>query len=154
MSAILSSIKTYLPQHEGILPHWLLFVSIVALGNSLQAYLTTSYSSQVYLGPSPSPAQSSLPPGALSPTTPLSSRTFGTWCVIQSFVRLYAAYYISNPQIYQMAFLTYVVAWSHFMSEWWVFGTARWGRGLAGPVVIATGSLVWMWVQWEFYIKA
>ena len=25
------------------------------------------------------------------------------------------------------------------------------GRGLIGPMCVATGSLVWMLVQWEFY---
>lgn len=67
-------------------------------------------------------------------------------------VRLYAAYNIHNPQIYQMAYLTYVVAFAHFMSEWFYFKTARWGAPLAGPVVIATGSLVWMALQWGFYV--
>ncbi|CAG8960446.1 hypothetical protein HYFRA_00008165, partial [Hymenoscyphus fraxineus] len=46
--------------------------------------------------------------------------------------------------IYELAIITYAVAWLHFMSEWWVFGSARWGRGLAGPVVVANGSLGWM----------
>jgi len=68
-------------------------------------------------------------------------------------VRLYCAYYVSNPQIYQMAFLTYAVAWVHFMSEWWVFGTAKWGAPLAGPVFVANGTLVWMVCQWGFYVK-
>ncbi|EPE31221.1 hypothetical protein GLAREA_12524 [Glarea lozoyensis ATCC 20868] len=125
-------------------------VSIVSIGNTVQCYLTTNYSEQVYLGPAPTPGQA-YPPK--SPTTPLSSRTFGTWTLIQSMVRAYAAYNISNPQIYQMAYLTYVVAWLHFMSEWWVFKTARWGRGLMFPVLIANATLVWMWKQHGFYVQ-
>jgi hypothetical protein len=85
--------------------------------------------------------------------TPLSARTFGTWTLIQSFVRLYAAYNISNPAFYQLAFLTYVVAAGHFMSEWWVYKTTHWGPGLAGPVLVASSSLVWMVMQWDFYVK-
>ncbi|CAG8956580.1 hypothetical protein HYFRA_00003969 [Hymenoscyphus fraxineus] len=158
MSSLTTSILTYLPQHEGLLPKWLLFVSIVSIANTIQAYCTLTYSSQVYLGPAPSTtspkkAEAEAYPGSHSPATPLSSRTFGTWCVIQSAVRIYAAYYISNPQIYELAIITYAVAWLHFMSEWWVFGSARWGRGLAGPVVVANGSLVWMVAQWGFYVK-
>jgi len=154
MDSILSFLTSYIPQHEGLLPKWLLLVSIISVGNSMQAYLTTSYSSQVYLGPpiSSKPA-TAYDPAPNSPVTPLSSRTFGTWTLIQSLIRLYAAYYIDNAQIYQMAFLTYLVAWCHFMSEWQVFGTARWGKGLAGPVIISTGSLVWMWMQWGFYVQ-
>ena len=73
--------------------------------------------------------------------------------MIQSIVRLYAAYHISNPQMYQLAYWTYVVAFGHFMSEWWYFKTARWGEGLAGPVIVAPVSLVWMWMQWGYYVR-
>jgi hypothetical protein len=68
-------------------------------------------------------------------------------------VRLYAAYNIDNPQFYQLAYLTYVVAFGHFMSEWRYFKTARWGVPLAGPVIVASGSLVWMSLQWGFYVR-
>jgi hypothetical protein len=68
-------------------------------------------------------------------------------------VRLYAAYNISNPQIYQMAYWTYVIAFAHFMSEWWIFGTTKWGAPLAGPVIVASSSLIWMWLQWEYYVQ-
>ncbi|KAE8443893.1 hypothetical protein EG329_001302 [Mollisiaceae sp. DMI_Dod_QoI] len=159
MASILPSfISTYLPQHPGLLPQWLLLVSLISVGNSIQAYTTLTFTSRVYAGWAPSkptPAKNKSPSTtSTSPATPLSSRTFGTWTLIQSIVRLYAAYHISNPQIYEMAFLTYAVAWLHFMSEWWVFGSARWGAGLAGPVFVASGSLVWMWLQWGFYVPA
>lgn len=129
-------------------------VSILSVGNSIQAYLTLSYTSQVYLGPAnASKPATAYNPAPNSPATPLQSRTFGTWTLIQSLIRLYAAYNIENGKIYQMAFLTYAVAWCHFVSEWQVFGTARWGRGLAGPLVVSTGSLLWMWMQWGFYVQ-
>jgi hypothetical protein len=73
--------------------------------------------------------------------------------LVQSIVRIYAAYNIDNAQIYQMAYWTYVVAFAHFMSEWFYFKTARWGVPLAGPVIVATGSLVWMGLQWSYYVK-
>lgn len=73
--------------------------------------------------------------------------------MLQSMVRLYAAYHIDNPQIYQMAFWTYVVAAAHFMSEWLYYKTARWGAPLAGPVIVANLSLVWMVAQWGFYVQ-
>ncbi|KAG4434396.1 hypothetical protein IFR05_010129 [Cadophora sp. M221] len=162
MSSILESITPYLPQHEGILPKWMFFISLVALGNSIQSYLTISYTARLYAGPKPptpilsKASTSSTFPSKTpsnSPATPLQSRTFGTWTLIQSLVRIYAAYNISDPQFYELAFLTYVVAWGHFMSEWWIFGTARWGEGLVFPVCVASGSLVWMWCQWGFYVQ-
>ncbi|KIN08158.1 hypothetical protein OIDMADRAFT_152279 [Oidiodendron maius Zn] len=161
MASFLSAIEPYLPQHEGLLPKWLLFVSTVSVLNSVQAYLTLTYTARVYSeDPSlnGSNKKSDEPPHRASghPTstaTPLSSRLFGTWTVIQSIVRMYAAYYISNPQIYQLAFLTYAVAFAHFVSEWFVFGTVKWGAPLAGPVIISTSSLVWMWLQWGYYVQ-
>lgn len=55
--------------------------------------------------------------------------------------------------VYQLALWTFVVAFAHFGMEWLVFGTARWGWGLAAPVFVATGSLAWMLLQWEGYVR-
>jgi hypothetical protein len=82
----------------------------------------------------------------------LTARIFGTWTLLSSVIRLYAAYYISNPQIYQIAFATYAIAFFHFYSEWLVFGTAKWGKGLAGPAIISVGTMAWMWTQWDYYV--
>jgi hypothetical protein len=68
-------------------------------------------------------------------------------------VRVYAAYNIDHPAFYQLAFITYVVAWAHFTSEWFGFKTARWGEGLAGPVVVSNLSIVWMLAQWGYYVR-
>ncbi|KAF4635085.1 hypothetical protein G7Y89_g3011 [Cudoniella acicularis] len=134
MASILSQISAYLPQHEGLLPQWLLFVSIVSVANSIQSYITLDYTAQVYLGPATSPSSKlskPIKPASLlapnSPATPLSSRTFGTWTLIQSLVRLYAAYNIGNEAFYQLAFLTYAVAWAHFFSEWKEMGEGKGG---------------------------
>lgn len=129
----------FLPQGEGWLPSWLFLVSIVSVGNTIQAYMTTKNTREVYL-------QSG------SETSALSSRIFGTWTVLSAIIRLYAAYDISNPQLYQLAIWAYAIAWGHFMSEWLLFKTAAWGRGLAGPIFISTGSLVWMLSQWDYYV--
>lgn len=109
------------------------------MGNTIQAYLTTKNTREVYMRSG-------------QETTALTSRIFGTWTLISAVVRLYAAYNISNPQVYELALVVYTIAWVHFVSEWVVFGTAAWGRGLAGPVLISTGSLVWMFSQWAFYV--
>ena len=115
-------------------------VSLTSFGNTIQAYLTTKNTREVYVQSGPE-------------TTALSSRLFGTWTIVSAVVRLYAAYNISNPQVYQLAIWAYAIAWVHFMSEWMVFKTAAWGRGLAGPAFISTGSLVWMFSQWGYYVQ-
>ncbi|KAI9774616.1 MAG: ergosterol biosynthesis protein [Geoglossum simile] len=139
LAIMYSALVALLPSHQGLLPSWLLFISTVSLFNSVQNYTTLSLTRRVYAA---QPAQ----------TTPLSARTFGTWTAITSVVRLYAAYHITNPQVYQLALWSYVVALAHFMSEWLIFKTARLGAGLTGPLVVATMSLSWMVSQWEFYI--
>lgn len=113
-------------------------VSLIATANSFQAYTTTHFTQRVY---------------ALSTTTPLSARTFGTWTFLSAIIRFYAAYDIQNPALYQLALCSYLVAMMHFVSEWFVFGTARWGKGLAGPVFVSVGSVVWMVMQWGFYVR-
>ena len=114
-------------------------ISAVSVLNSAQAYSTLNLTKRVYSAGS-------------NQVTPLGARTFGTWTFLSSVIRLYAAYNISDPLIYQLALWTYVIAFIHFVSEWQVFGTARWGAGLAGPVFVSTGTLAWMLSQWTAYV--
>jgi len=126
--------------------------------------MTLKATRQVYAGASPNPTQSSnsLPAGipastirkdAASPVNELSARTFGTWTALSSIVRLYAAYHIHEAAVYELALWTFGLAFAHFASEWLVFGTARWGKGLAGPVFVSTVTGTWMLVQWSNYVK-
>ncbi|KAG8531687.1 uncharacterized protein KY384_003319 [Bacidia gigantensis] len=150
---------SYLPEADGYLPYWLLFIAFVSLFNTIQSFLTTSMTAQVYaLAPSATNASTatkdkSSPRAEDIQVTPLQSRLFGTWTFVAKLVRLYAAYNIHDPALYQLAVLTYVVAFLHFSSEWLVFGTAKWGRGLAGPILVSVTSLMWMGTQYQFYIK-
>jgi len=115
-------------------------VSLISVGNSIQAYSTLTYTREIY---------------GLAPhqVTSLSGRTFGTWTFLSSIIRLYAALNIHDPLVFQLAIATYGVAWMHFVSEWVGFGTARWGRALAGPVVVSTGTLAWMLSTWGSYVQ-
>lgn len=117
----------------------------------MQAYISLKGTQEVYAGPSPS-GISKDQKASSSPVTPLSARTFGTWTAISSIVRLYAAYHINDPTIYEICMWTFGIAFVHFASEWLVFGTARWSRGLAGPVFVATGTLTWMVLQRAAYV--
>ncbi|KAI9682671.1 MAG: ergosterol biosynthesis protein [Trizodia sp. TS-e1964] len=143
----MDNLRAYLPQSEGLLPQWLLLVSLISIGNSIQAYSTLAYTRRVYAGSS-----TSLPPH-VSPATPLSSRTFGTWSLLSGLLRLYAAYHVGDAALYELVMCSYVVGCAHFASEWLVFGSAKWNAGLASPLVVAGGSLVWMLTQWGFYVR-
>lgn len=116
---------------------------MVSVFNSVQTYLSQdlALTRRVYEGASP------------TEVTRLSARTFGTWTFITSVVRFYGAYHlVGNKQIYELCLWTFVVAGGHFFTEWLVYGTARLGKGLAGPLVVATTSLAWMVSQKEFYV--
>ncbi|KAF2091489.1 ergosterol 28 [Saccharata proteae CBS 121410] len=147
----MSSLWDYFPQHEGVLPKVLFFIGVAAVFNTIQSYTTLRMTSQVYLGPPTGPR----PPGSPypSPTTPLHSRTFGTWTALQGIVRMYAAYNIESAAVYQLCMWTNAIAVWHFYSEWLVFGSTRWNKGLAGPLVVSVTGLVWMWVVYGDYVQ-
>lgn len=88
-----------------------------------------------------------------SSVTNLSARTFGTWTFITSIVRLYGAYHINSQPMYDLALATYLVAGAHFFSEWLIFNTAKLGKGLAGPLIVASSTIIWMTLQRDFYIN-
>ncbi|EMC93499.1 hypothetical protein BAUCODRAFT_75681 [Baudoinia panamericana UAMH 10762] len=156
MSSTLHTVGSYVP--DGLLPKWLLFLSIVSIGNTVQSYVSLAGTREVYAGPASRSTPSVAPPGTASkqhtsPVTELSARTFGTWTALSSIVRLYAAYNIHDPVVYQLALWTYGLAFAHFTSEWLIFGTARWGRGLAGPLFVATLTPLWMLAQYSDYVR-
>jgi hypothetical protein len=58
----------------------------------------------------------------------------------------------SNDSVYNITLASFVVAGAHFISEWMVFKTAKFGKGLVGPLVVAGVTTIWMILQREFYI--
>ncbi|KAK9246702.1 hypothetical protein V1506DRAFT_456576 [Lipomyces tetrasporus] len=131
----------YLPQASGLLPKWLLFISVVSAFNSAQSYFGgLTLTRRVYEA---NPAQ----------VTGLSARTFGTWTFLTSLIRLYGAYHINDPAVYDITYATYIVALMHFSSEWIIYKTAKLGKGLAGPLIVSTTTLVWMGLQKSYYLS-
>ncbi|PGH27953.1 hypothetical protein AJ80_00207 [Polytolypa hystricis UAMH7299] len=134
----MSSLLLYLPQQSGLLPKWLFFVSVVSSLNSLQSYRSPFYASQLY---------NAAPPNALA------SRTFGTWTFLSCVIRMYGAYFIDEPHVYDLTMATYAVALTHFLSEWLVFGSAKAKGRFVSPLCVATGSLLWMVCQRSAYLE-
>jgi len=144
MIIAMESVSKLLPPHKGLLPKWLLVLSAMSVFNTIQTHRSLQLAEQIYTAP---------PKSSKPEVTPLSSRTFGTWTLLSAIVRFYAAYHINEPTVYKLALWTYLTALFHFTSEWLVFDTARWGKGLASPVLVASGTTVWMLTQWRNYIK-
>jgi len=145
------SILEYLPQSitGGKLPYWLLFISVVSIFNSIQTYQSKdlALTKKVY------ESQGKEFHNGTDQVTHLSARTFGTWTFITSIVRFYGAYHLNNPQVYQLVQWTYVVAAGHFLSEWLVYKTCKFGKGIAGPMIVSSISLIWMYLQKDFYLN-
>ncbi|KAF8738110.1 hypothetical protein AX14_011870 [Amanita brunnescens Koide BX004] len=139
---MLAGLDQFLPQTSGWLAHWQLFVAVTALFNTVQNYLTLKFTRRIY---------NNVPPSSV---TPLQARTFGAWTLTAAIVRAYAAYNISHKPIYDMAMLTYLIAFGHFFSEFLIFRTANFGAGLLGPAIVSTTTLIWMITQYDSYVKA
>lgn len=138
---MLSYLQSLLPESNGgKLPYWLLFISVVSAFNSVQTYQDLSLTKRVY----------EKDPNQVSP---LSARTFGTWTLITSIVRFYGAYHLNVKEVYQLTQFTFVIAAWHFLSEWLYFGTCKLGKGLSGPLIVSSSSLIWMYLQKDFYLN-
>ncbi|KAI5926207.1 hypothetical protein F4810DRAFT_655936 [Camillea tinctor] len=176
----MDSLAAYLPPAKGYLPYYMLSLSIIAVGNSLQNYATLHYSRRLYNGlftPNPSlgprtPSYdpddstskllpSSLPPSSSPPksgratdqVTPLAARLFGTYTLVSAIVRLYASYHLHIGPLYDLALWTYVVALGHFGSEFLVYRTARLGAPVLFPFFFASVGIAWMVSQRGFYVE-
>jgi hypothetical protein len=129
----------WVPQLPGILPKWLLFISVVSVFNSFQSYTAGLALTQRVYEAKP------------QEVTALSARTFGTWTLVSAIIRFYGAYYLNVPQVYQITFASYCIALFHFGLEWIIYKTAKLGKGLAGPLIVSTVTITWMWNQWDYY---
>ncbi|KAI1076828.1 transmembrane domain-containing protein [Whalleya microplaca] len=179
----MDALTAYLPPAKGYLPYYMLGLSIIAVGNSLQNYLTLHYSRRLYNGqftpatnlppksasfdPADSPSKlqpvSPSSPSSSSSTkegrvqdqvTPLAARLFGTYTLISAIVRIYASYHLAVAPVYHLALWTYVVALLHFGSEFAVYKTARLGAPVLFPFFFASVGIAWMVSQYGFYVEA
>ncbi|KAG2413584.1 hypothetical protein HFD88_002773 [Aspergillus terreus] len=141
----MAELLSYLPPFEGLLPKWLFLVAAVSAANSLQAYRSESYAAQLYNGKTAD---------GRPVTNPLSSRTFGTWTFLSSVIRMYAAYNITTPAVYDMAMWSFGIALVHFVGEWLGFSSAQLKGRFVSPLIVASSTLAWMWTQRDGYLGA
>ncbi|KAH9824506.1 ergosterol biosynthetic protein 28, partial [Teratosphaeria destructans] len=64
----MDTLTSYLPPTPGLLPQWLLLISLVSLGNSIQAYISPAGTRQVYAN------HARADPRHPSQVTPLAAR--------------------------------------------------------------------------------
>ena len=124
---------------EGLLPKWLLFISVVSMFNTVQNFAGTSLTRRIY---------AKRP----SEVTALTSHLFGVWTLLSAVIRYQAAWDISNPTLYRLAQTTFGIALFHFCSELFVFKSARLNGPFFSPLVVASVSLTWMYMQKSYYL--
>ncbi|CDO52700.1 similar to Saccharomyces cerevisiae YER044C ERG28 Endoplasmic reticulum membrane protein, may facilitate protein-protein interactions between the Erg26p dehydrogenase and the Erg27p 3-ketoreductase [Geotrichum candidum] len=134
MSYVDTLIQSLPSTQDGLLPSWLLFVSAVSVFNSVQTYISGLELTRKVYDNKP------------QEVTNLSARTFGTWTVLASIIRFYGA-------VYNLTFSSFLLAGAHFASEWLVYKTVKFGKGLAGPLITASLTITWMTLQRDFYVK-
>ncbi|THV03212.1 Erg28-like protein, partial [Dendrothele bispora CBS 962.96] len=131
---------TFLPQENGWLPYWQLFVATTALFNSIQNFLTLKLTQRLY----------SRTPQAV---TPLQARTFAVWTLTSAVVRAYAAYHIHEKSVYDITMFTYLIAFGHFSSEFFIFRSTKLNGPVISPFVVSVGSMIWMFTQYDHYVN-
>ena len=148
------------------------------MGNSLQNYVTLHYTRRIYNGrfvpnnslpkasatynPDDSvqkllPAPSSTGKDAekaRDQLTPLAARLFGNWTFIAGLIRLYAAYNVSDPALYQLSLVTHLLAATHYSGELFVFKTVRPGWEHLFPLGAGFGGAIWMALQYQHYVSS
>lgn len=148
----------------------------MAVGNSLQNYVTLHYTRRLYNGRFV--PNHSLPPAtdrynpedstnvvkpasatgkdsekARDQVSPLAARLFGTYTFIAGIIRLYACYQLENPAMYQLAIWTHVIAAVHFTTEMLVFKTMKLSGPQVFPFAAAYGGAIWMLLQYKHYVQ-
>ncbi|XP_044086783.1 ergosterol biosynthetic protein 28 homolog isoform X2 [Neovison vison] len=144
-----------------VLRSWLVMVSIIAIGNTLQSFRDHTF------------LYEKLYTGKPDLVNGLQARTFGIWTLLSSVIRCLCAIDIHNktnrneqkPQspkkgtheetaaclypfhrLYHITLWTFLLALGHFLSELFVFGTAAPTIGVLAPLMVASFSILGMLV--------
>ncbi|KAM5129667.1 ergosterol biosynthetic protein 28 homolog [Mantella aurantiaca] len=121
-----------------VLRSWLMMVSIIAAGNTLQSFRDHSFlSDKLYTG---RPSQ----------VNGLQARTFGIWTLLSSVIRCTCAIDIRNKTLYHLTLWTFILALGHFVSEVWIYRTAQMTIGVMAPLMVASFSILGMLIGFQY----
>ncbi|XP_077319762.1 ergosterol biosynthetic protein 28 homolog [Lithobates pipiens] len=121
-----------------VLRSWLMMVSIIAAGNTLQSFRDHSFlSDKLYTG---RPSQ----------VNGLQARTFGIWTLLSSVIRCACAIDIHNKTLYHLTLWTFILALGHFLSEVWIYHTAQMTIGVMAPLMVASFSILGMLIGFQY----
>ncbi|KAK6481400.1 putative ergosterol biosynthetic protein 28 isoform X1 [Huso huso] len=120
-----------------VLRSWLVIVSVIALGNSVQSFRDHSFLSE------------KLYTGMPEFVNGLQARTFGIWTLLSSVIRCACAADIQNKTLYHITLGTFVLALGHFLSEAFIYKTAPLTIGVMAPLIVASVSIVGMLIGFQ-----
>ncbi|KAI3381743.1 hypothetical protein SNEBB_000681 [Seison nebaliae] len=108
------------PLCERTLRAWLIIVSFMALGNTIQ-YMING----------------------------LQARTYGIWTLLASFVRLISGIYIREKGLYHVCFFSFILAFFHFFTETFYFQTANLDVAVLAPLMISSLTIIFMTIGYK-----
>uniref|UniRef100_A0AAR2KK45 Ergosterol biosynthesis 28 homolog n=1 Tax=Pygocentrus nattereri TaxID=42514 RepID=A0AAR2KK45_PYGNA len=125
-----------------VLRSWLVMVSVIAVGNTVQSFRDHSFLSE------------KLYTGTPDFVNGLQARTFGIWTLLSSIIRCACAMDIQNRTLYHITLWTFVLALGHFLSEAFIYKTAPLTIGVMAPLFVAgeffyRGHVNWVPVEAE-----
>ncbi|KAB0397458.1 hypothetical protein E2I00_019693, partial [Balaenoptera physalus] len=126
----LSDLRGAMSRFLNVLRSWLVMVSIIAMGNTLQSFRDHTF------------LYEKLYTGKPDLVNGLQARTFGIWTLLSSVIRCLCAIDIHNKMLYHITLWTFLLALGHFLSELFVYGTAAPTIGVLAPLMVATTNLV------------
>ncbi|XP_048075980.1 ergosterol biosynthetic protein 28 homolog isoform X1 [Ursus arctos] len=130
----LSGWREVMSRFLNVLRSWLVMVSIIAMGNTLQSFRDHTF------------LYEKLYTGKPDLVNGLQARTFGIWTLLSSVIRCLCAIDIHNKTLYHITLWTFLLALGHFLSELFVFGTAAPTIGVLAPLMVASFSILGMLV--------
>ncbi|EDV23692.1 putative ergosterol biosynthetic protein 28 [Trichoplax sp. H2] len=110
---------------------WIGMIATIAFVNSTQCYLQGEFVHQrMYT--------------ETKEATLLQARTFGTWTLLASVIRIYCAFDIYNKTLYMVTFWSFIIVLAHLLAECYIYHTAAFTPGVIAPLIISSLSSVWM----------
>lgn len=118
---------------------WIGLVGFIALGNTVSCFTGHLFLSDLIYTESPSEA------------TALAARLFGIWTLLSGLLRIGCASCIKDRAIYNLTFLSFVLALLHFLLEVFVYKTAVVTTyGVISPLIVSSVSIVWMAIGYSY----
>ncbi|KAL2168407.1 hypothetical protein VTG60DRAFT_7320 [Thermothelomyces hinnuleus] len=126
---------------DGYLPYFLLFESIAAAIHTVVCYASApAVSLKQFSGPK------------RPPPTLLLAHVYGIKNFYTALIRGYAAYYVSNSQVYDLAIFSFVGVLVLYVDEFAVWRTASL-REVMFPFILSGSLVVWMLAQRDWYTR-